>query len=105
MSEQKHKLHILWGTFGINGEWRPNHRLEMSPDEQWRRNQETLEAIRKDVPMSQGHDKYHESQWRDSVQEQRLDDDCAEPSADAGMQMLAGLLLFAMFGMLVLIFA
>lgn len=55
--------------------------------------------------MSQGRDRYHESQWRDSVQEQRLDDDCAEPSADAGMQMLAGLLLFAMFGLLALIFA
>lgn len=55
--------------------------------------------------MSYGKDRFHESQWRDSVANQKLDDDCAEASAEAGMEMLAGLILFACFGILVVLFA
>lgn len=35
-------VEVLWGSFGLNGEWTPNPNLQMSADEQWLANQRTL---------------------------------------------------------------
>ena len=42
-SDIKHKLVIPWGAFGLTNligitEWRPNHNLEMPPQEQFDKN-------------------------------------------------------------------
>lgn len=54
--------------------------------------------------MSQGKDRFHESQWRDSAAERQLEEERAEASAQAGMEMLGGLLLIFFFGLFVWIF-
>lgn len=39
------ELNVLWGSFGVHGEWFPGPNLQMSIDEQWRKNQITFARL------------------------------------------------------------